>query len=62
MIGAAEMAAEGLHRGLRPRRRVPLPPVEGLSAMARAYEEVGMRAVLAADGGRPLPFSRRSPA
>ena len=47
MIGAAEMVMKGCTAAYDLAAEFPLPSVEGLSAMARAYEEVGMRAVLA---------------
>ncbi|WP_421999746.1 amidohydrolase family protein [Reyranella sp.] len=47
MIGAAEMVLKGCTAAYDLAAEFPLPSVEGLSAMARAYEEVGMRAVLA---------------
>ena len=47
LIGAAEMVMKGCTAAYDLAAEFPLPSVEGLSAMARAYEEVGMRAVLA---------------
>src|SRR5262245_10662411 len=47
MIGAAEMVLKGCTAAYDLAAEFPLPSVEGLSAMAKAYEEVGMRAVLA---------------
>ena len=47
MIGAAEMVMKGCTAAYDLAHEYPLPSVEGLSAMAKAYEEVGMRAVLA---------------
>jgi len=47
MIGAAEMVLKGCTAAYDLAAEFPLPSVEGLSAMARAYEEVGMRCVLA---------------
>ena len=47
MIGAAEMVMKGCTAAYDLAAEFPLPTVDGLSAMARAYEEVGMRAVLA---------------
>lgn len=47
MIGAAEMVMKGCTAAYDLAAEFPLPSVDGLSAMARAYEEVGMRAVLA---------------
>ena len=46
-IGAAEMLLKGCTAAYDLAAEFPLPSVEGLSAMARAYEEVGMRCVLA---------------
>jgi guanine deaminase len=46
-IGAAEMVLKGCTAAYDLAAEFPLPSVEGLSAMARAYEDVGMRAVLA---------------
>src|SRR4029077_9066762 len=46
-IGAAEMVLKGCTAAYDLAAEFPLPTVEGLSAMARAYEEVGMRCVLA---------------
>ncbi|HEV7543765.1 MAG TPA: amidohydrolase family protein, partial [Reyranella sp.] len=46
-IGAAEMVMKGCTAAYDLAHEYPLPSVEGLSAMARAYEDVGMRAVLA---------------
>lgn len=47
MIGAAEMVLKGCTAAYDLAAEFPLPSVDGLSAMAQAYEEVGMRAVLA---------------
>src|SRR5262249_24934286 len=47
LIGASEMVLKGCTAAYDLTAEFPLPSVEGLSAMARAYEEVGMRAVLA---------------
>lgn len=47
MIGAAEMVLKGCTAAYDLAAEFPLPSVEGLSAMAAAYEEVGMRCVLA---------------
>ena len=47
MIGAAEMVMKGCTAAYDLAAEFPLPSVDGLSAMASAYEEVGMRAVLA---------------
>lgn len=47
MIGAAEMVMKGCTAAYDLAAEFPLPSVEGLSAMAKAYETVGMRAVLA---------------
>jgi guanine deaminase len=47
LIGAAEMVMKGCTAAYDLAGEFPLPSVEGLSAMARAYEEVGMRCVLA---------------
>lgn len=47
LIGAAEMVLKGCTAAYDLAAEFPLPSVEGLSAMAKAYEEVGMRAVLA---------------
>ncbi len=47
MIGAAEMVMKGCTAAYDLAAEFPLPSVDGLAAMARAYEEVGMRAVLA---------------
>jgi guanine deaminase len=46
-IGAAEMVLKGCTAAYDLAAEFPLPSVEGLSAMAEAYEEVGMRCVLA---------------
>lgn len=46
-IGAAEMVLKGCTAAYDLAAEFPLPTVEGLSAIARAYEDVGMRAVLA---------------
>jgi guanine deaminase len=47
LIGAAEMVMKGCTAAYDLAAEFPLPSVEGLSAMAKAYEDVGMRAVLA---------------
>lgn len=47
LVGAAEMVMKGCTAAYDLAAEFPLPSVEGLSAMAKAYEEVGMRAVLA---------------
>jgi guanine deaminase len=47
LIGACEMVMKGCTAAYDLAAEFPLPSVEGLSAMAKAYEEVGMRAVLA---------------
>jgi 5-methylthioadenosine/S-adenosylhomocysteine deaminase len=47
MIGAAEMVLKGCTAAYDLAAEFPLPSVEGLSAMAKAYEDVGMRCVLA---------------
>jgi guanine deaminase len=47
LIGAAEMVLKGCTAAYDLAAEFPLPTVDGLSAMARAYEEVGMRAMLA---------------
>jgi guanine deaminase len=46
-IGAAEMLLKGCTAAYDLAAEFPLPSVEGLSAMARAYEDAGMRCVLA---------------
>ena len=46
-MGAAEMLLKGCTAAYDLAAEFPLPSVEGLSAMATAYEEVGMRCVLA---------------
>ena len=46
-IGAAEMLLKGCTAAYDLAAEFPVPSVEGLSAMAKAYEEVGMRCVLA---------------
>jgi 5-methylthioadenosine/S-adenosylhomocysteine deaminase len=46
-IGAAEMVLKGCTAAYDLAAEFPLPSVEGLSAMARGYEDVGMRCVLA---------------
>jgi len=46
-IGAAEMLLKGCTAAYDLAAEFPLPSVEGLSAMAKAYEEVGLRCVLA---------------
>ena len=47
LIGAAEMVLKGCTAAYDLAAEFPLPSVEGLSAMAKAYEEVGMRCMLA---------------
>ncbi len=47
LIGASEMVLKGCTAAYDLAAEFPLPSVEGLSAMAKAYEEVGLRAVLA---------------
>jgi len=47
LIGAAEMVLKGCTAAYDLAAEFPLPSVEGLSAMARGYEDVGMRCVLA---------------
>src|SRR5215469_15270072 len=47
LIGAAEMVLKGCTAAYDLAAEFPLPSVDGLSAMAKAYEDVGMRAVLA---------------
>src|SRR4029453_17169932 len=47
LIGAAEMVMKGCTAAYDLAAEFPLPSVDGLSAMAKGYEEVGMRAVLA---------------
>lgn len=47
LIGACEMVTKGCTAAYDLAAEFPLPSVDGLSAMAKAYEEVGMRAVLA---------------
>jgi 5-methylthioadenosine/S-adenosylhomocysteine deaminase len=47
LVGAAEMVMKGCTAAYDLAVEFPLPSVEGLSAMARAYEDVGMRCVLA---------------
>jgi guanine deaminase len=47
LIGAAEMVMKGCTAAYDLVAEFPLPSVEGLSTMAKAYEEVGMRCVLA---------------
>ena len=47
LIGAAEMVLKGCTAAYDLAAEFPLPSVEGLSAMAKAYEDVGMRCVLA---------------
>ena len=47
LIGAAEMVLKGCTAAYDLAAEFPLPTVEGLSAMAQAYEDVGMRCVLA---------------
>ena len=46
-IGAAEMVMKGCTSAYDLAAEFPLPSIEGLSAMAQAYEDVGMRCVLA---------------
>ena len=46
-IGAAEMVMKGCTSAYDLAGEFPLPSVEGLSAMAQAYEDVGMRCMLA---------------
>lgn len=46
-IGAAEMVMKGCTAAYDLASEFPLPSVDGLSAMAQAYEDVGMRCVLA---------------
>lgn len=46
-IGAAEMLLKGCTAAYDLAAEFPLPSVEGLSAMAKGYEDVGMRCVLA---------------
>jgi 5-methylthioadenosine/S-adenosylhomocysteine deaminase len=46
-IGAAEMVMKGCTAAYDLAAEFPLPSVEGLSAMAQAYEDVGMRCMLA---------------
>lgn len=46
-IGAAEMVMKGCTAAYDLAGEFPLPSVDGLSAMAQAYEDVGMRCVLA---------------
>jgi 5-methylthioadenosine/S-adenosylhomocysteine deaminase len=47
LIGASEMVLKGCTAAYDLASEFPLPSVEGLSAMAKGYEEVGMRCVLA---------------
>ena len=47
LIGASDMVLKGCTAAYDLAAEFPLPSVEGLSAMARAYQDVGMRAVLA---------------
>jgi len=47
LVGAAEMVMKGCTAAYDLAAEFPLPSVEGLAAMARAYDEVGMRCVLA---------------
>lgn len=47
VIGAAEMVLKGCTAAYDLTAEFPLPTIEGLTAMAKAYEDVGMRAVLA---------------
>src|SRR3984957_2168400 len=47
LISACEMVMKGCTAAYDLAAEFPLPSVDGLSAMAKAYEEVGMRAVLA---------------
>src|SRR4051812_2135744 len=46
-IGAAEMARKGCTAGYDMFAEFPLPSVEGVEAVARAYSEVGVRAAIA---------------
>lgn len=46
-IGAAEMVMKGCTAAYDLAAEFPLPSVEGLSAMAQAYEDVGLRCMLA---------------
>ncbi|MCX7361575.1 MAG: amidohydrolase family protein, partial [Alphaproteobacteria bacterium] len=46
-IGAAEMVMKGCTSAYDLAAEFPLPSIEGLSAMAQAYEDVGMRCMLA---------------
>lgn len=47
LIGASEMVLKGCTAAYDLAAEFPLPSVAGLSAMAKGYEEVGMRCVLA---------------
>ena len=47
LIGASEMVLKGCTAAYDLAAEFPLPSVDGLQAIAKAYEEVGMRAVLA---------------
>jgi guanine deaminase len=47
LIGAAEMVRKGCTAGYDMFAEFPLPSVEGVEAVARAYAEVGMRGVIA---------------
>jgi guanine deaminase len=47
LIGAAEMVSKGCTAGYDMFAEFPLPSVEGVEAVARAYAETGMRAVIA---------------
>jgi guanine deaminase len=47
LIGACEMVMKGCTAAYDLTGEFPMPTVDGLNAMARAYEEVGMRAAVA---------------
>jgi 5-methylthioadenosine/S-adenosylhomocysteine deaminase len=47
LIGACEMVLKGCTSAYDLASEFPVPSVEGLNAMASAYEEVGMRAIVA---------------
>ena len=47
LIGACEMVMKGCTAAYDLTGEFPMPTVDGLNAMARAYEEVGMRATIA---------------
>jgi len=47
LIGAAEMARKGCTAGYDMFAEFPLPTVEGVEAVVRAYEEAGIRGVIA---------------